>query len=197
MGSGQVLDMETKETISEALVELDCRKRKFHGSDSVRKVRIKTNEYGNYRFGITDILGCSWVIVDAEKEGYIDADKLWPHSNSSYPYSIPEVLYLVKEPDAARVRIRYLCSRVHRENDRNWYDKNYVYFMEAQTRAITTEDKTTVSNCFCEPLLSIYETLSEDDIRWIKSRTRTQYIGGEYVNAKIVHEREVVPYCRE
>jgi len=197
MGSGQVLDLETNEPINGAAVELDCRRNKFHGSDSVRRVRYETNEGGKYKFSFSDVIGCSWVIVDAEKEGYIDSDQLWPHSNRFYPYSIPEVLYLTKESDAEKVRIRYLCSSVYLRLDRTWYDKNYVSFMEAKARAITNEDRKTVSKCFCGPLLTIYESLNDDDINWLRSRSRTQYIGGKYINAKIDHEREVIPYCSE
>ena len=71
-GAGYILDSETSERIADADVKLECRKSKFHGSEHVRDVDIKSSETGRYEYDQIDVWGCTHAYVHASKQNYIE-----------------------------------------------------------------------------------------------------------------------------
>ena len=205
-GEGQVLNTSTERPIEGAKVILVCSKQHFRLADGntsvLRTVTVISGKDGAYAFSLFDVLGCSYTDVYAEKDGFVSSGQVAIRYQSHW-HAIPKVSYLTPEADVVMLRLRLLGSyktgNVYFQDGRYAagadYKGLYASFLEAKFIAQTGQEKDFVRAAFCQRLLDLHGSLSDDDKKDIRQYAVTVGFRGKYVDGKYDHDAEVVPFC--
>lgn len=133
-GGGVVFNPWTRQPVSDVKVTLVCDRLKrellAHGSENVRQVTIVTNQRGEYFFSSSDVMGCDFAPLRAEKSGYVVIDSWYPEGcpfqlGADIAVVIAKHICMVERSQLAPTRIRYLDYQMTHLRDRWLYQHEH------------------------------------------------------------------------
>jgi hypothetical protein len=168
-GSGVVLDLASKQPISEVELTLDCRKTKLHGTESIRMARAMSGEEGKYSFNFSDTWDCAYIFVRPNKNGYTNAFGVQDIWKPDMPISatVPSHLWMIRDADVSRLQLEDLLRKSHtiygRTTPVSDYQAVYSRFHSSKFIAKTTEEVKWVQSNYCNRLTVLWSAIDAKD----------------------------------
>jgi hypothetical protein len=204
--SGRAIDYYTHEPIVGAHMLLECFANPWtrpEGHVLLRVVSRVTDAQGRYSFSFFERLGCSYLHLFGEKEGY-GGGSIGNDSIESPGRSVPTIQYFIKTSDivwhelqsispSSSTQVRNLDGS---DSISGLYEAWFRAFFEAKRIATTPRETAFVHEHYCAKLAQLYANLTDADKAFLEKFVVEFSFGGKSATGRVLdYGAEVGPYC--